>query len=342
MSHQQAVIHHEKLLQFLDGLISSGKHLYAPQRKTGKTYFLPVSQSGSIVFDEIQTTLSPKEILFPKVERLLSYEQNNGTLHVIDHGTAGQMPDRVLFGSRPCDASALHTLAEFFRRDEPDAFIEQRQKSLTVISVSCVQSDQNCFCTSVGSSPGDTRGSDILLTPVGNGKYFVEVLTEKGQSLVGASGQYFETSGPFDKTKVLANIDRSFSSTEVAACLSKSFDHPFWNDASLRCLGCGACAYVCPVCSCFDIQDEGTAKKGGRLRCWDSCGFSLFTLHTSGHNPRKTQSDRWRQRLMHKFFYMPDRFGLLGCVGCGRCSRACPADMNIKEQLIEIKKTMEI
>jgi formate hydrogenlyase subunit 6/NADH:ubiquinone oxidoreductase subunit I len=137
------------------------------------------------------------------------------------------------------------------------------------------------------------------------------------------------------------NIEKVFSSHEVTAHLSKAFDHPLWNDASFRCLGCGACAYVCPLCSCFDIQDEGTSKKGERLRCWDSCGFSLFTLHTSGHNPRKMQSDRWRQRVMHKFSYMPERYELLGCVGCGRCSRACPADMNIKEQLKEITEKIE-
>jgi ferredoxin len=95
------------------------------------------------------------------------------------------------------------------------------------------------------------------------------------------------------------------------------------------------------VCSCFDIQDEGTNKKGDRLRCWDSCGFSLFTLHTSGHNPRSTQSERWRQRVMHKFSYMPEQSGMLGCVGCGRCSMSCPADMNLKEQLLEIAAKVE-
>ncbi|HQG47178.1 MAG TPA: 4Fe-4S dicluster domain-containing protein, partial [bacterium] len=71
---------------------------------------------------------------------------------------------------------------------------------------------------------------------------------------------------------------------------------------------------------------------GTRLRCWDSCGSALFTLHASGHNPRHLQSERWRQRMMHKFSYMPEQLQVPGCVGCGRCLRACPADMNLIEQ----------
>ncbi len=27
---------------------------------------------------------------------------------------------------------------------------------------------------------------------------------------------------------------------------------------------------------------------------------------------------------------------MLGCVGCGKCSRACPVDMNLKEHLAEV------
>jgi formate hydrogenlyase subunit 6/NADH:ubiquinone oxidoreductase subunit I len=109
----------------------------------------------------------------------------------------------------------------------------------------------------------------------------------------------------------------------------------------MRCLGCGACAYVCPTCACFDIQDEGTGNKGTRVRCWDSCAFSLFTLHTSGHNPREEQTERWRQRILHKFLYMPERQQVYGCVGCGRCSRGCPVDMNILEHLKKIKEDIQ-
>ena len=125
-----------------------------------------------------------------------------------------------------------------------------------------------------------------------------------------------------------------FTADQLAARLPALFPkNEVWVEQSLRCLGCGACAFVCPTCSCFDIQDERQRYGGVRLRCWDSCGFGLFTLHASGHNPRAKQSERWRQRVMHKFSYQPERLGLLGCVGCGRCSRTCPADMNLAQHV---------
>ncbi|MEW6252083.1 MAG: 4Fe-4S dicluster domain-containing protein, partial [Planctomycetota bacterium] len=131
---------------------------------------------------------------------------------------------------------------------------------------------------------------------------------------------------------VLAKVPPRFAADQLAGKLPALFDdNDLWREQSLRCLGCGACAFVCPTCSCFDIQDEKTREGGVRLRCWDSCGYSLFTLHASGHNPRTKQSERWRQRIMHKFSYQPERLGVLGCVGCGRCARNCPVDMNLAE-----------
>ena len=70
---------------------------------------------------------------------------------------------------------------------------------------------------------------------------------------------------------------------------------------------CGACAYTCPTCHCFDIADEGNPRGWARVKNWESCQFSLFTAHASGHNPRESQPQR--QRIFHKFRIYPEKFG---------------------------------
>jgi sulfhydrogenase subunit beta (sulfur reductase) len=120
--------------------------------------------------------------------------------------------------------------------------------------------------------------------------------------------------------------------TDLAA-LRGAFDAPIWEAFAATCLGCGACAYACPTCHCFDITDEARKGNGQRVRSWDSCAFSLFTLHGSGHNPRETQGARLRQRILHKFLYCPENFDEVFCVGCGRCVTACPSGVDLRSIL---------
>jgi formate hydrogenlyase subunit 6/NADH:ubiquinone oxidoreductase subunit I len=285
---------------------------------------------SEVTFDHIRSTLSVKNIVFPKVEDLFHYN-NAKTESTITDIDMNNIPEVVLWGAHPCDNAAFDTLRSIFCWDTKDEFFSTRLEKLAVIGLSCHLSDEYCFCTSVGLSPDSARGSDILLSRLQNGDYHADILTEKGNEIVRVSAELFEPAS--GEKNIITEVRQKFSHEQVTSKLATAFEHPFWVENSLRCIGCGACAYVCPTCACFDIQDETSGKNGKRYRSWDSCGFGLFTLHTSGHNPRSVQSQRWRQRIMHKFSYMPERNESLGCVGCGRCSSGCPVDMNIAEQL---------
>lgn len=333
MEIEKKVISRDALEQVFSLWLAAGKRVLAP-KKTGETFdFAWVTQLSEVCLDQVQTVQSPKLAIFPKVEELFSYQTAVGQVTIQDRPLEA-LDEIVVFGLRPCDTAAFASLAAIFTWDSADKLFSARLEKLTVVGVACARADEYCFCTAVGGGPGATTGSDILLTAVENGEYLAEIVSEKGRQTVQAAAGQFQPAAGKKKESHLAKVAPGFALAKIAPALAVLFDDDaFWAEQSRRCLGCGACAYVCPTCACFDIQDEGAGDSGRRLRCWDSCGFSMFTLHTSGHNPRSLQSQRWRQRLMHKFAYMPERQKVLGCVGCGRCSRACPVDMNILEHL---------
>jgi sulfhydrogenase subunit beta (sulfur reductase) len=335
MQTENYTIRKASLEKLFNNLVGKGKTVYAPKAKGKVVLFENIEKFDEITEDYIVTTNSAKSVVFPRVEKVFSYKKTKENTEISDSSTSS-FPDVVLWGSRPCDAAAFIPLTNTFNRDYTDVIYNKRFEKILILTFSCSKCDEYCFCTSVNSGPGNTAGSDILFTKLSTGDYLAEVVTEKGKLLMTENSSLFEAKPEEGKEQNLANVTAYFNHEEIQAKLQNLFENPVWDEKSRACLGCGSCAFVCPVCSCFDIQDESHGGNGSRLRCWDSCGFGLFTLHTSGHNPRETQGARWRQRILHKFLYMPDQSKVAGCVGCGRCSRACPADINILDTVTGI------
>jgi len=327
------VLRRDKLTAWLAELLRSGRQLIAPQREGDDVVFKPVKAVDEITLDYVNTRWPLKEWIFPRSEPILRYRYAGSGVE-LEQPDLGLEP-RVIFGVRPCDAAGLVVLDRVFNTDYEDEFYTRRRDITTIVGLSCTEPAESCFCTAVGLSPTSSEGSDMLLTPMGDDGYLVETLTGKGEQLLWEYAHYFSAGECGSKEAVTrlaeAKLSRRAPLAQGIGAVEELFDHPIWEELARKCLGCGVCAYVCPTCHCFDILDDVDAWGGVRYKNWDSCAFSLFTLHASGHNPRPEQDARYRQRVMHKFSYFPQRFGRVMCVGCGRCVAACPVNLDIYE-----------
>jgi len=338
----------DKLADLAQALVAAGYRVVAPVRDEDAVRLKVWSPGAEIDLATIPVN-SAKEFLFPPTEVIGRY-----ALDGRDFTTQEARPDAprtVLLAVRPCDVAGLAVLDAVFNPDRAslpgpdrgdcrDAFYIARREATTIVALVCAASDAECFCTSVGGAPDSTRGADAVLQSADGGRRFaLSPVTAKGAALVEAAGPTIaEGEARLDPP---ASVAERFDAAAVTEWLGANFESPLWQEWALACLGCGACTHVCPTCHCFDIQDEATRREAVRLRNWDSCAMALFTAHAGGHNPRPTQVERWRQRVMHKFRYFPERFGLLACTGCGRCGRICPAAVTMCEACRKIAEAAE-
>ncbi|TKJ43283.1 hypothetical protein CEE36_04415 [candidate division TA06 bacterium B3_TA06] len=304
-------------------------------KKDGSRYFYQVID----LYDDWESSVllgnfSPKEVFFPQDEVLFYFKAQKTIL------PKDEVKPNVLWGVRPCDIAGIGELERMFNQEGEEGykdpyFIQRFDKTL-IVGLACTEPWPSCFCTSVEGSPYKSEGADIFIYPTEDG-YLIETPSKKGEAAI--EGLDVEEVGDVsqlevDRRRAESKIKKyEFGSVTggIADKLKQMIDSSFWDSIHSACIGCGTCAFVCPSCHCFDVSDASRGARGLRSRQWDSCLYEGYTLETSGHNPRPSGSQRWRQRLNHKFNYFVEVFGMYQCLGCGRCGRACPVNINIAE-----------
>jgi ferredoxin len=331
----QASLRKEHFGKFV-AAVSKGRKFFGPLECSDGVQLAELSPQDVPAFEYGNFTLPPKRFFLPRSEVIAVHGPG---------GMAATPPSQervVLFGVRPCDAMSLTYMDKVFI-DETyvDPYYRSRRENTLIITLACRQPAVTCFCASVKGCPAGTAGADIAASDLGDA-LLLESITDAGHAFLAEhAGLMGKPSTAQLKARDSQHADagKKMSPVDVEklpARLQAAFESKTWDDISQRCLGCGVCTFLCPTCHCFGLHDEQVGPVQRRVRAQDACAFPTFTLEASGHNPRTRQGARMRQRVMHKFCYAAENFGELFCVGCGRCIRSCPANLDIRQTLAEV------
>lgn len=327
--------------------------VYVPQKNIDNDiWFEALPKEGAefdraaknIVLDDTDTVISPKDIFFPQLESCFEFVDG------LIHETVESSP-KLLFGVRACDLKGILFADDFYKRNFQDKYYLSRIKSRLIVVKGCLKAPrETCFCASAKTGPFADGGYDLQLVEFLD-FYFVEIGSRKGDEFVKKHEKFFKSpantvneDAAQVKLKASESVELKVEFQKALELMAKDNFIPEENYKRIgeRCIYCGACVYVCPTCTCFNVFDNVKDKDGQRLRNWDACVFEGYTRETSGHNPRKEKWLRASRRYEHKLKYDYMVTGTSGCVGCGRCLASCPVKIGVSKFIQEITEKRKI
>lgn len=300
--------------------------LQVPQLLADGTRQLGPYASGELSLSGEQLQRKPTSYFFPQTELMFNIDST---------GTVRQPPASgkpvALFGLERTDLAAIAFLDRFFLAPPADdIYLRRRQDALLIGLTGFAAADGACL-------PLAKENCDFELIAT-NAGWLAAAYSATGEELLNHFAD--ADNEQLEKLNQPKNDLPRQENLLLASRLLREDRVPdqFWQEIADRCILCSGCNLACPTCSCFCLQDRPTANGTERSRVWDSCQLDAFMREASGHNPLGTEALRTRRRIHHKLAADVERWGELGCVGCGRCDRACPTGIGMFSVVEEIVK----
>lgn len=313
-------------------------HIIGPKKFTAQSEFSGndyigygnINTPSDLIADQ-KSHFSPKEVVFPVRETLLTFTSDRAEIPPID-----ERP--VIVFLRACDINGFSRLDQVFLNNGPhaDFYYKRLREKVILFLIECTESFETCFCVSMDANKTDTYSAAFRFS----GEYvYANVKDERFSELFDRTGDPCKYTPGF--------VKENYGNVAVPAVESLNisvFNHELWDEYTRRCIGCGRCNTSCATCSCFTIQDVTDEKSGSaeRRRRWAGCHIPGFTDMAGGHSFRKKSGDKMRFKTLHKINDFHRRFGFHMCVGCGRCDDVCPEHISFAECINRLSKIIEI
>jgi len=315
-------------LNFLS-FLKTKADVFAPHQKGESSFsYEQVDDVAKVIFNYPRTIQSIKKYFLPPRETLLSFNMESDTFSKPET----DIKKRIFFGIHSYEMQAVKILDYAFSNGNIESNYLSRRENAVFIGIDYLP-DSWHFSKSVGIDIEAVEGFSLFFYTTTDG-YIVFEIDDQGKKLL----------NEFGKGKKIANdmlnIDEREFKTKLRYHhnrLPRIFDYvqksKVWEKYAQRCLGCGTCNLLCATCYCFDVQDEVELDtvNGSRQRTWDSCMLNSFAEVAGGENFRENLAQRTRHRVYRKFKYITDKSGMMHCIGCGRCSRYCPAGITLPD-----------
>lgn len=305
-------------------------------------------RGDNALFGYVVGPQSWKKFLFPPLLTIWEAKRSNGKFELIEPNFEAQK--FVFVGVRACEISAILIQDKIFGGGQyKDPNYLKIRENVFLIAVNCNEPGDNCFCLSTGTGPRVLTGYDIVLTEVvSDGEHYLlaRAGTEEGKEMLEMLGFAEATKEEIEKAdKVSSDAIKKFKKEVdlegIVELLQSNYESPLWDKVSEKCLTCANCTMVCPTCFCNTIEDvtDLSGQNAKRVRRWDSC-FTLEFSYIHGGSLRYSTMSRYRQWMVHKLSTWKNQFGMLGCVGCGRCITWCPVGIDIVENVKIFKREL--